>query len=277
MKTGRMKIPFGIAQIGKAFRNEIVARQFIFRMREFEQMEMQFFVRPGTELEWFEFWKRERLNWHLSLGLGAENYRFHDHEKLAHYANAAADIEFRFPFGFKEMEGIHSRTDFDLNAHQQFSGKKMQYFDPELNESYVPYVVETSIGLDRTFLAILSNAYTEEKLEDGSDRIVMKLPAILAPVKAAILPLVAKDGLPEKARQIMDELKYDYNCQYEEKDSIGKRYRRQDAIGTPYCITVDHQTLEDGKVTIRERDTMLQERVEISRLSEIIAKKLRIN
>jgi glycyl-tRNA synthetase len=277
MKTGRMKIPFGIAQIGKAFRNEIVARQFIFRMREFEQMEMQFFVRPGTELEWFEFWKRERLNWHLSLGLGAENYRFHDHEKLAHYANAAADIEFRFPFGFKEMEGIHSRTDFDLNAHQQFSGKKMQYFDPELNESYVPYVVETSIGLDRTFLAILSNAYTEEKLEDGSDRIVMKLPAILAPVKAAILPLVAKDGLPEKARQIMDELKYDYNCQYEEKDSIGKRYRRQDAIGTPYCITVDHQTLEDGKVTIRDRDSMLQERVEISRLSEIIAKKLRIN
>ncbi|PKP50866.1 MAG: glycine--tRNA ligase [Bacteroidetes bacterium HGW-Bacteroidetes-11] len=277
MKTGRMKIPFGIAQIGKAFRNEIVARQFIFRMREFEQMEMQFFVRPGTELEWFEFWKRERLNWHLSLGLGAENYRFHDHEKLAHYANAAADIEFRFPFGFKEIEGIHSRTDFDLNAHQQFSGKKMQYFDPELNESYVPYVVETSIGLDRTFLAILSNAYTEEKLEDGSDRIVMKLPAILAPVKAAILPLVAKDGLPEKARQIMDELKYDYNCQYEEKDSIGKRYRRQDAIGTPYCITVDHQTLEDGKVTFRERDTMLQERVEISRLSEIIAKKLRIN
>ncbi|KAF0204434.1 MAG: glycyl-tRNA [Bacteroidetes bacterium] len=276
MKTGRMKIPFGIAQIGKAFRNEIVARQFIFRMREFEQMEMQFFVRPGTELEWFEFWKKERLNWHLSLGLGAENYRFHDHEKLAHYANAAADIEFRFPFGFKEMEGIHSRTDFDLNAHQQFSGKKMQYFDPELNESYVPFVVETSIGLDRTFLAMLSNAYTEEKLEDGSDRIVMKLPAILAPVKAAILPLVAKDGLPEKARQIMDELKYDYNCQYEEKDSIGKRYRRQDAIGTPYCITVDHQTLEDGKVTIRDRDTMLQERVEISRLSEIISKKLRI-
>lgn len=276
MKTGRMKIPFGIAQIGKAFRNEIVARQFIFRMREFEQMEMQFFVRPGTELEWFEFWKKERLNWHLSLGLGAENYRFHDHEKLAHYANAAADIEFRFPFGFKEMEGIHSRTDFDLNAHQQFSGKKMQYFDPELNESYVPFVVETSIGLDRTFLAILSNAYTEEKLEDGSERIVMKLPAILAPVKAAILPLVAKDGLPEKARQIMDELKYDYNCQYEEKDSIGKRYRRQDAIGTPYCITVDHQTLEDGKVTIRDRDTMLQERVEISRLSEIISKKLRI-
>lgn len=275
MKTGRMKIPFGIAQIGKAFRNEIVARQFIFRMREFEQMEMQFFVRPGTELEWFEFWKKERLNWHLSLGLGSENYRFHDHEKLAHYANAASDIEFRFPFGFKEMEGIHSRTDFDLSAHQKFSGKKMQYFDPELNESYVPYVVETSIGLDRTFLAILSNAYTEEKLEDGSERVVMKLPPVLAPVKAAILPLVAKDGLPEMAREIMDKLKYDYNCQYEEKDSIGKRYRRQDAIGTPYCITVDHQSLEDGTVTIRERDTMKQERISVDKISGIIAERLR--
>jgi glycyl-tRNA synthetase len=277
MKTGRMKIPFGIAQIGKAFRNEIVARQFIFRMREFEQMEMQFFVRPGTELEWFEYWKNERLKWHHSLGLGEENYRFHDHEKLAHYANAAADIEFRFPFGFKELEGIHSRTDFDLGAHQKYSGKKMQYFDPELNESYIPYVVETSIGLDRTFLAMISNAYTEEKLEDGSERVVMKLPPVLAPVKAAILPLVAKDGLPEKARQIMDSLKYDYYCQYEEKDSIGKRYRRQDAIGTPYCITVDHQTLEDNTVTIRERDTMQQERVAIEKVSEIIGSKLKAN
>ena len=277
MKTGRMKIPFGIAQIGKAFRNEIVARQFIFRMREFEQMEMQYFVRPGTELEWFEFWKKERLKWHLSLGLGEDNYRFHDHEKLAHYANAAADIEFRFPFGFKELEGIHSRTDFDLGAHQQYSGKKIMYFDPELNESYVPYVVETSIGLDRTFLALLSNAFTEEKLDDGSERVVMKLPPVLAPIKAAVLPLVAKDGLPEKARQIMDTLKYDYNCQYEEKDSIGKRYRRQDAIGTPYCITVDHQTLEDNTVTIRERDTMLQERVDLGNVSEIIAKKLKVN
>ncbi|GAP43893.1 glycyl-tRNA synthetase [Lentimicrobium saccharophilum] len=277
MKTGRMKIPFGIAQIGKAFRNEIVARQFIFRMREFEQMEMQYFVRPGTELEWFEFWKKERLKWHLSLGLGEDNYRFHDHEKLAHYANAAADIEFRFPFGFKELEGIHSRTDFDLGAHQQYSGKKIMYFDPELNESYVPYVVETSIGLDRTFLALLSNAFTEEKLDDGSERVVMKLPPVLAPIKAAVLPLVAKDGLPEKARQIMDTLKYDYNCQYEEKDSIGKRYRRQDAIGTPYCITVDHQTLEDNTVTIRERDTMLQERVDLGNVSKIIAKKLKVN
>ncbi|MBK9291756.1 MAG: glycine--tRNA ligase [Bacteroidetes bacterium] len=274
-KTGRMKIPFGIAQTGKAFRNEIVARQFIFRMREFEQMEMQFFVRPGEELEWFDYWKKERLKWHLSLGIPASKYRFHDHEKLAHYANAAADIEFEFPFGFKELEGIHSRTDFDLGAHQKYSGKKIQYFDPELNQSYVPYVVETSIGLDRMFLAMLSHAYTEEKLEDGSERVVLKLPAILAPVKAAILPLVAKDGLPEKAREIMETLKYDFYCQYEEKDSIGKRYRRHDAIGTPLCITVDHQTLEDQTVTIRDRDSMRQERVAIDALERIISQKLK--
>jgi glycyl-tRNA synthetase len=274
-KTGRMKIPFGIAQTGKAFRNEIVARQFIFRMREFEQMEMQFFVRPGEELNWFEHWKKERMKWHLSMGIPATKYRFHDHEKLAHYANAAADIEFEFPFGFKELEGIHSRTDFDLGAHQKYSGKKLQYFDPELNESYVPYVVETSIGLDRMFLAMLSNSYKEEKLEDGTERVVLMLPPVLAPVKAAILPLVAKDGLPEKARQIMDSLKFDFNCQYEEKDSIGKRYRRQDAIGTPFCLTVDHQTIEDNTVTIRDRDTMKQERIDVNLLHEIIAKKIR--
>ncbi len=273
-KTGRMKIPFGIAQIGKAFRNEIVARQFIFRMREFEQMEMQYFVRPGEEMKWYEYWKEARLNWHLSLGIPQENYRFHDHEKLAHYANAASDIEFNFPFGFKELEGIHSRTDFDLKAHQEHSGKKLQYFDPEINESYVPYVVETSVGLDRTFLAILSHAYQEEKLEDGSERIVMKIPAFIAPIKAAVLPLMKKDGLPEKAREIMDMLKVDHMCQYEEKDAIGRRYRRQDAIGTPYCITVDHKTLEDNTVTIRERDSMQQERVKIEELSAIIDKKL---
>jgi glycyl-tRNA synthetase len=274
-KTGRMKIPFGIAQIGKAFRNEIVARQFIFRMREFEQMEMQFFVRPGEEMKWYEYWKEARLNWHLSLGIPQENYRFHDHEKLAHYANAASDIEFNFPFGFKELEGIHSRTDFDLKAHQEHSGKKLQYFDPEINESYVPYVVETSVGLDRTFLAILSHAYQEEKLEDGSERVVMKIPAAIAPIKVAVLPLMKKDGLPEKAREIMDVLKVDYMCQYEEKDAIGRRYRRQDAIGTPYCITVDHQILEDNTVTIRERDSMQQERVKIDSLSVIIDKKLK--
>jgi len=274
-KTGRMKIPFGIAQTGKAFRNEIVARQFIFRMREFEQMEMQYFVRPGTELEWFEYWKTERMKWHQSLGIPAAKYRWHPHDKLAHYANAAIDIEFEFPIGFKELEGIHSRTDFDLKAHQEHSGKKIQYFDPELNENYVPYVIETSIGLDRTFLAVLSYAYTEEKLEDGSERVVLRLPSMLAPIKCAILPLVAKDGLPEKAREIMDTVKFDFMCQYEEKDSIGKRYRRHDAIGTPYCITVDHQTLVDNTVTIRDRDTMKQERIAIEKIGELVRLKIK--
>ena len=269
-KTGRMKIPFGIAQTGKAFRNEIVARQFIFRMREFEQMEMQFFVRPGEELKWFAKWKETRLQWHKALGLGDGKYRFHDHEKLAHYANAATDIEFEFPFGFKELEGIHSRTDFDLGNHQKFSGKKIQYFDSETGESYVPDVIETSIGLDRMFLAVLSAAYCEEKLENGEERVVLRIPPVLAPVKLAVLPLVKKDGLPEVARSIMDSLKFEFNCQYDEKDSIGKRYRRQDAIGTPYCITVDHDTLKDNCVTIRDRDTMHQERIPVSQLSSII-------
>lgn len=269
-KTGRMKIPFGIAQIGKAFRNEIVARQFIFRMREFEQMEMQFFVRPGEEMKWFEYWKETRMKWHLALGIPKEKYRFHDHEKLAHYANAATDIEFEFPFGFKELEGIHSRTDFDLKRHQEFSGKKLQYFDTELNESYVPYVIETSIGLDRTFLAVLSHAYTEETLADGSQRVVLRLPRVLAPVKAAVLPLVKKDGMPEKAQQIADVLRQEYLVQYDEKDAIGKRYRRQDAIGTPYCITIDTQTLEDDTVTIRERDSMQQQRVNVSQVANFI-------
>ena len=265
-KTGRMKIPFGIAQIGKAFRNEIVARQFIFRMREFEQMEMQFFVRPGEELKWFDYWKQTRIKWHQDLGIAPENYRFHDHEKLAHYANAATDIEFKFPFGFKELEGIHSRTDFDLSQHEKYSGKKLRFFDPETNESYVPYVIETSIGVDRMFLAVFSHAYTEEKLEDGSTRIVLRLPAKLAPIKAAVLPLVKKDGLPEKAREVMDMLKPYMMCQYDEKDAIGRRYRRQDAIGTPYCITIDNQTMEDNTVTIRERDSMQQRRVPVKEL-----------
>ena len=276
-KTGRMKIPFGIAQIGKAFRNEIVARQFIFRMREFEQMEMQFFVRPGDEIKWFEYWKQKRIDWHKALGMPMENYRFHDHEKLAHYANAAADIEFLFPMGFKELEGIHSRTDFDLSAHMEYSGKKLQYFDPELNKSYVPYVIETSIGLDRMFLSILSYAYNEETLEDGSTRIVMNIPPVLAPVKVAILPLTKKDGLPEKAREIMSKLKTEFLCQYDEKDAIGKRYRRQDAVGTPYCVTIDHQSLEDNTVTIRDRDTMEQSRVDMTDLDDIIRKKLRVD
>lgn len=263
-KTGRMKVPFGIAQIGKAFRNEIVARQFIFRMREFEQMEMQFFVRPGEELKWFQYWKEERMKWHTALGIAPKKYRFHDHEKLAHYANAATDIEFEFPFGFKELEGIHSRTDFDLSQHEKFSGKKLRYFDPETNESYVPYVIETSIGVDRMFLAVLSNAYTEETLADGSTRVVLRIPTLLAPYKVAILPLVKKDGLPEKAREIIDMLKPHYMCQYDEKDAIGRRYRRQDAIGTPYCITVDNQTMEDNTVTLRDRDTMQQQRISIN-------------
>ena len=269
-KTGRMRIPFGIAQIGKAFRNEIVARQFIFRMREFEQMEMQFFVRPGSEMEWFKTWKEFRLRWHKALGLGDEKYRYHDHEKLAHYANAATDIEFQMPFGFKEVEGIHSRTDFDLSQHEKFSGKKIQYFDPETGESYVPYVVETSIGVDRMFLQVMSAAYTEEQLDGGDSRVVLRLPAALAPVKAAILPLVKKDGMPEIAQKIVDELKYDFNVVYDEKDSVGKRYRRQDAIGTPFCITVDGQTAEDGTVTVRHRDTMQQERVKIEALHAMV-------
>ncbi len=273
-KTGRMKIPFGIAQIGKAFRNEIVARQFIFRMREFEQMEMQFFVKPGTQKKWYEHWKEARIKWHKALNLGSDNYRFHDHLKVAHYADAATDIEFNFPIGFKELEGVHSRTDFDLSKHEEFSGKKLRYFDNDDNESYVPYVVETSIGLDRMFLAVLSSSFNEEKLEDGSERIVLNIPPALAPTKAAVLPLVKKDGLSEKAREILKTLQYDHICAYEEKDSIGKRYRRQDAIGTPYCITVDHQTLEDNTVTIRERDTMSQERVAVDELPKIIGKKV---
>ena len=273
-KTGRMKIPFGIAQIGKAFRNEIVARQFIFRMREFEQMEMQFFVKPGTEMEWFNKWKKLRLAWHEALGFGDEYYRYHDHEKLAHYANAATDIEFKMPFGFKEVEGIHSRTDFDLSQHAKFSGRKIEYFDPEENKIYTPYVIETSIGVDRMFLSVMCHSYTEEKLENGETRVVLKLPAALAPVKLAVMPLVKKDGLPEKAHEIMQDLKFHFNCKYDEKDSIGKRYRRQDAIGTPYCITIDHDTLTDNCVTLRDRDTMEQTRVPIAELRSLIEDKV---
>jgi glycyl-tRNA synthetase len=280
-----MKIPFGIAQTGKAFRNEIVARQFIFRMREFEQMEMQFFIRPGTQKEWYNFWKEERLKWHQSIGIPAEKLKFHDHVKLAHYADAAVDIEFEFPFGWKELEGIHSRTDYDLGRHQEFSKKKLQYFDNDVDPAtnkpygnYIPYVVETSVGLDRLVLTILSNAYEEEKWnkEDGSEdsRVVLKIPAKLAPTKLAILPLVKKDGLPEIAKQLMNECKESFMCFYEEKDAIGKRYRRMDAIGTPFCVTIDHQTKEDKMVTIRYRDTMAQERIALSDVSKIVLEKL---
>ena len=283
-KTGRMKIPFGIAQIGKAFRNEIVARQFIFRMREFEQMEMQFFIRPGSQKEWYEFWKNERMKWHLALGFGQDNYRFHDHIKLAHYADAACDIEFNFPIGFKELEGIHSRTDFDLKNHQEYSKKKMQYFDADIDPAtgkaygnYIPYVVETSIGLDRMFLAVLSHCYEEQELstpEKQDSRVVMKFPAKLAPMKLAVLPLIKKDGLPEIARKIMDDCKASFRCFYEEKDTIGKRYRRMDAIGTPFCVTVDHQTKEDDTVTIRYRDTMQQERISLGKVREIVLEEI---
>ena len=277
-KTARMKIPFGIAQVGKAFRNEIVARQFIFRMREFEQMEMQFFIRPGTQKEWYAYWKEERMKWHTSLGFPAENYRYHDHVKLAHYADAAVDIEFAFPIGWKEVEGIHSRTDFDLKSHQQHSGKKLQYFDPEINQNYVPFVIETSIGLDRMFLLTLCHAYQEEKWnkEDGSEdsRVVLKIPAKLAPIKLAILPLLKKEGLPEIAKEIMATCRNEFYCFYEEKDTIGKRYRRMDALGTPFCITIDHQTKEDQTVTIRYRDTMKQERIPIEGLAQFIKGKL---
>jgi glycyl-tRNA synthetase len=277
-KTGRMKIPFGIAQIGKAFRNEIVARQFIFRMREFEQMEMQFFVKPGEEMKWYAYWKEKRMKWHHALGLGPENYRYHDHLNLAHYANAACDIQFNFPMGFRELEGIHSRTDFDLKSHEKFSGKKLQYFDSESNQNYIPYVVETSIGLDRMFLAILSHAYKEEQIaaaegkEEGTERVVLAIPPALAPNKVAILPLIRKDGLPEKADAILNDLKYDLRCYYEDKDTIGRRYRRMDAIGTPYCVTIDHQTLQDDTVTLRDRDTMRQERIPAGLLKETILK-----
>ncbi len=281
-KTGRMKVPFGIAQIGKAFRNEIVARQFIFRMREFEQMEMQFFIRPGTQKEWYEKWKITRLEWHKKLGMPAEKYRYHDHVKLAHYADAACDIEFEFPIGFKELEGIHSRTDFDLKQHEKFSKKKQQYFDNDIDPvtgkpygNYIPYVIETSIGLDRMFLAVMSQAYEEQDLstpEKPDSRVLLKFPARLAPIKLAILPLLKKDGLPEIARKIMDNCKSNFRCFYEEKDAIGKRYRRMDALGTPFCVTIDHQTKEDNTVTIRYRDSMQQERVAIDNIKELVMK-----
>jgi glycyl-tRNA synthetase len=276
-KSSRKKIPFGIAQIGKAFRNEIIARQFIFRMREFEQMEMQFFVKPGTQSEWYKKWKETRMNWHKSLGICEENYRFHDHDKLAHYADAACDIEYKFPFGFKELEGIHSRTNFDLTQHETHSGKKLKYFDPEDNKSYVPYVVETSIGLDRMFLAILSSSFIEENLENDTVRTVLKIPPFLAPFKAAILPLVKKDGLSEFAKKLYDDLKIHYNISYDEKDAVGRRYRRQDAIGTPVCITVDHDSLNDDMITIRDRDTMNQTRVKIKDLKSEIDKLVNIS
>ncbi len=277
-KTTRQKIPFGIAQIGKAFRNEIVARQFIFRMREFEQMEMQFFVRPGEQQKWYAYWKEARMKWHQAIH-PAEKLQYHDHEKLAHYADAALDIEFEFPFGFRELEGIHSRTDFDLSSHQELSGRKLQYFDSELGESYVPYVVETSIGCDRMFLATMANALMDEVVPDAdgkdSTRTVLKVHPALAPVKCAVLPLLKnKPELTAKAREVFNDLKFSFNCQYDEKDAIGRRYRRQDAIGTPYCVTIDFDTLEDNTVTLRDRDTLEQVRVSIGEVAAMVSEKV---
>ena len=277
INSTRVKIPFGIAQIGKAFRNEIIARQFVFRMREFEQMEMQFFVEPGTEMNFYDDWKDKRMKWHKSLHLGDHLYRFHNHENLAHYANAACDIEFLFPMGFKELEGIHSRTDFDLKSHQKLSGKKINYYDQKTKSSFVPYVIETSVGLDRLFLSVLSASYQNQKLKNGTERIFLKIPFEIAPIKAAILPLNAKDNLPEKAKLLYDELKTFFNIQYDEKDSIGKRYRRQDAIGTPYCITFDYDTLKDNSVTIRNRNSMVQERVLLSSTKDYIINNVSID
>jgi glycyl-tRNA synthetase len=278
LNTSRQRIPFGIAQIGKAFRNEIVARQFIFRMREFEQMEMQFFVRPGTEMEWYEYWKNARLAWHKAVTPAAK-LRFKDHDNLAFYANAAVDIQFEFPFGFKELEGIHSRTNHDLGSHSNLSGKKMQYFDPELNESYVPYVVETSVGLDRMFLSVLSNSLVEETVPDAqgndSTRTVLQIHPALAPIKCAVLPIVRnKEELVAKAQDVYNRLKINFLCTYDDKDAIGRRYRRQDAIGTPFCVTIDFDTIEDDTVTIRDRDTMKQERVPVSEVARIVGERV---
>ncbi len=278
-KTTRQKLPFGIAQIGKAFRNEIVARQFIFRMREFEQMEMQYFVKPGDEMKWYEYWKEKRMKWHMALHGSGDKHRYHNHDALAHYANAAVDIEFEFPFGFKELEGIHSRTDFDLSQHQELSGRKLQFFDPETKESYVPYVVETSIGCDRMFLSVMTEALQDEVVPDAegkdSERTVLKIHPALAPVKVAVLPLLKnKEELTLKASEVFDNLRFSFNCQYDEKDAIGRRYRRQDAIGTPYCVTIDFETLEDNTVTIRDRDTLQQDRVKIEELESIVRQKV---
>ncbi len=259
-ETARLQVPFGIAQIGKAFRNEIVARQFIFRMREFEQMEMQYFIKPGEQMEAYEAWSEKRLDWHLSNGIRSSKLRWHQHEKLAHYADAAQDIQFEFPFGWNEIEGIHSRTDFDLSAHQEYAGKKMEYFDPQTQERYIPYVVETSVGLDRTILMVLCDAYREEEVE-GETRNVLKFHPDLAPYTTAIFPLVKKEGMPEKAHAIEADLRNQFNVYYDEKGAVGRRYRRQDEIGTPFCVTVDGQTMEDNSVTVRDRDTMAQDRI----------------
>lgn len=272
--TARQKVPFGIAQMGKAFRNEIVARQFVFRMREFEQMEMQYFVKPGEQIEAFERWKEARMQWHLGCGIREEKLRFHEHEQLSHYADAAEDIQYEFPIGWKELEGIHSRTDFDLKRHQEFSGKKMSYFDPYDEERYIPYVVETSVGLDRTLLMILCDAYREDEV-GGSERTVLKLHPDVAPISAAVFPLATKKGLPEIAQNIASDLRCDFNVLYDDSGSMGKRYRRMDEAGTPFCITVDFDTLDDGAVTVRDRDSTEQDRIPKENVATYIFDKMR--
>ncbi len=268
-ETARQKIPFGIAQIGKAFRNEITPGNFIFRTREFEQMEMQYFVKPGKDAEWFEAWMERRMDWVRRLGITPERLRFHEHgaDELAHYAKTAFDIQYHFPFGWQEFEGIHNRTDFDLSRHQEFSGKKLEYFDPASGDRFVPYVIETSAGLDRTLLVVLADAYAEEEIE-GEKRVLLRLHPHLAPIKAAVFPLVKKDGMPEVASRVADSLRESLPVFYDETGSIGRRYRRQDEAGTPYCITIDGVTLEDETVTVRDRDTLLQERVPIAGLRQ---------
>ncbi len=271
-EAARKKLPFGIAQIGKAFRNEITPGNFIFRTREFEQMEMQYFVKPGEDEKWFEYWKEQRMKWYQRLGLKQEKLRFHQHapDELAHYAKAAFDIEYEFPFGWNEIEGIHNRTDFDLSRHQEFSGKDLRYFDDQTKERFIPYIIETSVGCDRTLLTCLVDAYTEEE-----ERVVLKLAPAIAPIKAAVLPLVKRDGMPEIAKQIVDDLRGDYRIFYDDAGSIGRRYRRMDEAGTPFCVTVDSQTLEDQTVTVRERDSMQQERVHIKEIKTYLDERLK--
>ncbi|MBC8043469.1 MAG: glycine--tRNA ligase [Rhizobacter sp.] len=273
-EASRLQVPFGIAQIGKAFRNEIVKGNFIFRMLEFEQMEMQYFVKPNTQAAAFEMWKEERMRWHTeSLGIAPEKLSFYKHDKLAHYADAAFDIKYQFPFGTEEVEGIHSRTDFDLKRHQEFSGKSMEYFDQELKEKYLPFVVETSVGCDRAFLEVLCDAYSEAE-EEGETHVTLKLRPRLAPVKAAVFPLMKKEGMPEVGEKLVKELQRSFKVQYDAAGSIGKRYYRQDEIGTPFCFTIDHDTLKDETVTVRYRDTAAQERISLAQVKSFLTEKL---
>lgn len=271
--SSRQKLPFGIAQIGKAFRNEINTKNFLFRTREFEQMEMQYFVKPDTAQNWFDYWKVERLEWFKNLGMTTTKLRYHDHEKLAHYADAATDIEYEFPFGWGEIEGIHNRTNYDLSRHEQFSSKSLKYFDEESKEKYVPFIIETSAGASRSFMAFFVDAYFEEEV-NGEVRTVLKFHPKLAPIKAAILPLVNKDGMPEIARKIEADLRKNFKVFYDDKGAIGRRYRRQDEVGTPFCITIDTQTIEDNTVTVRERDTMTQDRIAIDQLKNYLLTKI---